>query len=73
MLRLRDLLQADPNDINGAGIHTELFDRAMSYVVKDQIVPSIYSDLNDYKLEHLFSFNYTKKVVIIGKRFREER
>ena len=31
MLRLRDLLQADPNDINGVGIPTELFDRAISY------------------------------------------
>ena len=31
MLRLRDLLQADPNDINGVGIPTELFKRAISY------------------------------------------
>ena len=31
MLRLRDLLQANPSDINGVGIPTELFDRAISY------------------------------------------
>ena len=35
MLRLRDLLQADPSNINGRGIPTELFDRAISYCAED--------------------------------------
>jgi hypothetical protein len=35
MLRLRDLLQTDPNNINGRGIPTELFERAISYCQED--------------------------------------
>lgn len=51
MLRLRDLLQADPNNINGAGIPTELFERAISYCKGDVV---------DTSEEILFSFTFSE-------------
>ena len=53
MLRLRDLLQTDPNNINGGGITTELFERAISYC-KDHYT------LNDL-ITTCFSFKETEE------------
>jgi hypothetical protein len=53
MLRLRDLLQTDPNNINGRGIPTELFDKAVSYCKN----PFPWNDL----ITTCFSFEETKE------------
>ncbi len=51
MLRLKDLLQANPNNINGVGLPTELYIRAMSYCKGDVV---------DTSEEILFSFVFSE-------------
>lgn len=65
MLRLRDLLQADPNNINGAGIPTELFFRALDYaqkyIRKNKKERKHIDDLKEYYISTLFMFDETKE------------